>query len=180
MDVLFKIVEEHQFPIENISPTHVGRTKELFEEAIRFAQLGGMIDITTGASKYTDPYKSVLYALEKGVPIEKMTFSSDGNAGLDKLDEDGNFIGFRKAPVNRNLAEVVDLVQKGGVDISEAFKIITTNPAANLGLKNKGRIGVGMDADLCCFDDDLNLTEVFARGEKAMDSGTVILKESFE
>ena len=180
MDVLFKIVEEHQFPIENISPTHVGRTKELFEEAIRFAQLGGMIDITTGASKYTDPYKSVLYALEKGVPIEKMTFSSDGNAGLDKLDEDGNFIGFRKAPVNGNLAEVVDLVQKGGVDISEAFKIITTNPAANLGLKNKGRIGVGMDADLCCFDDDLNLTEVFARGEKAMDSGTVILKESFE
>ena len=180
MDVLFKIVEEHQFPIENISPTHVGRTKELFEEAIRFAQLGGMIDITTGASKYTDPYKSVLYALEKGVPIEKMTFSSDGNAGLDKLDEDGNFIGFRKAPVNRNLAEVVDLVQKGGVDISEAFKIITTNPAANLGLKNKGRIGVGMDADLCCFDDDLNLTEVFARGEKAMDNGTVLLKESFE
>lgn len=180
MDILFRLVQEHEFPIENISPTHVGRTKALFDQAIEFAKLGGMIDITTGASKYTDPYKSVLYAMEQGVSIDKMTFSSDGNAGLDKLDENGNFIGFRRAPIDQNFAQVVALVKEGGVDISEAFKIITLNPATNLGLANKGRIQVGCDADFCCLDSDLNLQDVFAKGELVMQSGEVLVKENFE
>ncbi|MFZ6051828.1 beta-aspartyl-peptidase [Halocola ammonii] len=180
MDCLFRIVKDHEFPIEHISPTHVGRTKPLFEEAIEFAKLGGMIDITTGGTKYTDPYKSVLYAIEKGVSIDKMTYSSDGNAGLDKKDSDGNVIGSRKAPIHLNLEQAVALVKHGNLDISEAFKVVTSNPAANLGLSNKGRIAKGLDADLCFFDDDLNLTEVFAKGKKAMDDQKVILKGRFE
>jgi beta-aspartyl-dipeptidase (metallo-type) len=89
MDVLFELVEQYQFPIQHISPTHVGRTKALFEQALGFAKLGGIIDITTAASKYTDPYKSVLYALDQGVSINQLTFSTDGHAGLTALDADG-------------------------------------------------------------------------------------------
>ena len=59
--------------------------------------MGGMIDITTGASKYTDPYKSVLYALESGASIDNITFSSDGNAGLDKVDDANNLIDLKSA-----------------------------------------------------------------------------------
>ena len=180
MDVLFKLVEEHEFPIEHISPTHVGRTKELFNEAIRFAKMGGMIDITTGASKFTDPYKSVLIAIENGVDIDNITFSSDGNAGLDKLDEQGNFIGFRRAPVDQNYREVVRLVKEGKVPLEQALKLITTNPAKNLGLKNKGGIEVGMDADFCCLNNDLNLEAVFAMGKQLMENGKVINKDNFE
>ena len=86
MDILFELVQEYHFPIQHISPTHVGRTEALFEQALDFAKLGGIIDITTGASKYTDPHLSVLYALEKDVSIDNMTFSSDGHAGLTKTD----------------------------------------------------------------------------------------------
>lgn len=179
MDVLFKLVEEHEFPIEHISPTHVGRTEGLFHEAIRFAKMGGMIDITTGASKFTDPYKSVLIALENGVDIDNITFSSDGNAGLDKLDDQGNFIGFRRAPVNQNYREVVRLVKEGKVPLEEALKLITINPAKNLGLKNKGGIEVGMDADFCCLNNDLNLLAVFAKGKQLMENGKVINKDNF-
>ena len=179
MDVLFKLVEKHEFPIEHISPTHVGRTEDLFHEAIRFAKMGGMIDITTGASKFTDPYKSVLIALENGVDIDNITFSSDGNAGLDKLDDQGNFIGFRRAPVNQNYREVVRLVKEGKVPLEEALKLITINPAKNLGLKNKGSIEVGMDADFCCLNNDLNLLAVFAKGKQLMENGKVINKDNF-
>ncbi|MBL6660244.1 MAG: beta-aspartyl-peptidase [Crocinitomicaceae bacterium] len=179
MDVLFKLVEEHEFPIEHISPTHVGRTEDLFHEAIRFAKMGGMIDITTGASKFTDPFKSVLIALENGVDIDNITFSSDGNAGLDKLDDQGNFIGFRRAPVNQNYREVVRLVKEGKVPLEEALKLITINPAKNLGLKNKGGIEVGMDADFCCLNNDLNLLAVFAKGKQLMENGKVINKDNF-
>ena len=180
MDVLFKLVNEYQFPIKHISPTHVGRTKALFDQAIDFAKLGGMIDITTGASKYTDPYKSVLYAMEKGVKIDRLTFSSDGNAGLTKFDSKGNPIGITKAPIDQNLAQTVALIQNGGVAIADAFKLITLNPANNLGLQHKGRIKVGSDADFCCFTNDLKLTDVFANGQRMMADGNIIAEGNYE
>ncbi|MFA9213471.1 MAG: beta-aspartyl-peptidase [Candidatus Methylacidiphilales bacterium] len=180
MDILFKLVQEHEFPIKHISPTHVGRTKALFDEAIAFAKLGGMIDITTGASKYTDPYKAVLYAIESGISIDKMTFSSDGNAGLDKLDENGKLIGFRRAPIDQNYKQVKELIASKEVAIEDAIKLITLNPATNLGLKNKGIIEVGVDADFCCLDNNFDLIDVFAKGKLMMENKEVIVKGNFE
>ena len=180
MDVLFELVNDFHFPIKHISPTHVGRTKELFEQAIEFAKLGGMIDITTAASKYTDPYKAVLYGLEKGASIDKMTFSTDGHAGLTKFDEQGQAIGVRKAPIDKNLEEVVSLVKKGNHPIEEAFKLITCNPAENLGLNHKGSIKLGYDADFCVFDEHLNLKDVFAKGKLMMEDQVIIEKGNFE
>ena len=179
LDCLFRLVEEHHFPIENISPTHVGRTEELFHDAIRFAKMGGMIDITTGASQYTEPYRSVLTALDHKVDIETMTFSSDGNAGLEKLDENGNLIGFRRAPVDQNFEQTVKLVKLGNVAIEDAFKIITSNPAKNLGLKNKGHIKVSYDADFCCLNDALELQDVFAKGRQMMANTELLVQDNF-
>jgi beta-aspartyl-dipeptidase (metallo-type) len=179
MDVLFELVESYHFPIKHISPTHVGRTKDLFEQAIRFAKLGGMIDITTAASKYTDPYKSVIYAIDQGVPIDRLTFSTDGHAGLSAFDSEGAVIGFTKAAIDRNLAEIQHLVRLGGLPMEVALKLNTTNPADNLGLKNKGRIAPGFDADFCFFDEQLQLTDVIAMGKPMMRDGEVLLKPDF-
>jgi len=180
LDPLFELVEKYQFPIEHISPTHVGRTKELFDDAIRFAKMGGIIDITTGASQYTAPYKSVLYALQQGASIENITFSTDGNAGLTKFDDNKKPIGVRKAPIDTNLKETILLIQKGGLPIEEALKLVTTNPAKNLGLKHKGKIEVGCDADFCFFDANLKLTDVFANGKQMMKDTEIIVKGTFE
>lgn len=180
IDLLLEIVKKYEFPIENISPTHVGRTKSLFDQSLEFAKLGGMIDITTGGTKYTDPYKSVLYAMEQGVSIDQLTFSSDGNAGLGKTDENGNVIGFRKAPVHLNYEQFRALVKDGGLAIEQAVKLITSNPAKNLALKQKGKIGVGFDADFCFLDADLTLTDVIARGKVMMADKEIIVKGNFE
>ena len=173
MDPLFEIVEHYEFPIEHISPTHVGRSLSLFDQAIQFGKLGGMIDITTAASKYTDPYKSVIYALDQGLSIEQMTFSTDGHAGLTKSDAQGNAVGFRAAAINENLNELVKLVQLGGLPLEEALKLVTTGPAKNLGLSHKGRLSVGADADMCWFDDQLQLTDVWCRGKAMMRAGAI-------
>ena len=180
MDLLFEIIENYEFPIEHISPTHVGRTKDLFDQAITFAKMGGMIDITTGASKYTDPYKSVLYALDNNVSIDNMTFSSDGNAGLDKLDKNNNLVGFKSAPFDKNFEEVINLHKLGGIPIEDALKLITSNPAKNLGLKNKGQVKVSSDADLCFLNSDLELHTVIANGKFMMQEGALVVKGSFE
>ena len=180
MDLLFEIIENYEFPIEHISPTHVGRTKDLFDQAITFAKMGGMIDITTGASKYTDPYKSVLYALDNNVSIDNITFSSDGNAGLDKLDKNNNLVGFKSAPFDKNFEEVINLHKHGGIPLEDALKLITSNPAKNLGLKNKGQIKVNSDADLCFLNSDLELHTVIANGKFMMQEGALVVKGSFE
>lgn len=180
MDLLFEIIENYEFPIEHISPTHVGRTKDLFDQAITFAKMGGMIDITTGASKYTDPYKSVLYALDNNVSIDNMTFSSDGNAGLDKLDKNNNLVGFKSAPFDKNFEEVINLHKLGGIPIEDALKLITSNPAKNLGLKNKGQVKINIDADLCFLNSDLELHTVIANGKFMMQEGALVVKGSFE
>ena len=180
MDLLFEIIENYEFPIEHISPTHVGRTKELFDQAITFAKMGGMIDITTGASKYIDPYKSVLYALDNNVSIDNITFSSDGNAGLDNLDKNNNLVGFKSAPFDKNFEEVINLHKLGGVPLEDALKLITSNPAKNLGLKNKGEVKVNSDADLCFLNSDLKLNTVIANGKFMMQDGDLVVKGSFE
>lgn len=180
IESLFRIVKDHEFPIENISPTHLGRTKDLFEQAIEFAKMGGMTDISTGGTKYTEPYQALLYGLEKGASINNFSFSSDGNAGLDKKDAEGNLIGFRKAPYELNIVQAQELVRDGGLSITDAFKPITLNPAINLGLANKGRVAVGCDADLCCFDEQLNLTDVFAMGRQVVADEKLMVKNSFE
>lgn len=180
MDCLFRLVKEYEFPISAISPTHVGRTKELFEEAIAFALLGGSIDITTGASKFTNPHLCVLDALEKGVSNNLLTFSSDGNAGLDKLDASGKLIGFRRAPIDQNYQEFRALAKTNLVPLEVALKVITSNPARNLGLKNKGTIALGADADFCMLNEAYELEDVMAHGKWMMSDKQVLAKGHFE
>lgn len=179
MDILLDLVKKFHFPIHHISPTHVGRTKLLFDQAIEFAKLGGMIDISTGGTKYDAPYRQVLYALENKVPIDNITFSSDGNAGMAKKDGNGN-TELYKAPVDLNLKQVILLIQEAGLSVSDAFKLITTNPARNLSLKHKGKLAVGFDADLCFFDPDFNLTDVISKGNRLMQDSRIMKYNFYE
>ncbi|PTM03248.1 MAG: beta-aspartyl-peptidase [Bacteroidetes bacterium] len=179
IDTLLRIVKDHEFPVENISPTHMARTKDLLDQGIVFAKMGGMIDISTGGTNYIEPYKAIQYALDQGAGIDYLTFSSDGNAGLDKKDANGKLIGFKRASFQLNLEQAVKLIQDG-LSISDAFKIVSYNPAKNLGLSQKGEIEIGRDADFCFFDESFQLTEVFSGGKQMMDEGKVIAKNSFD
>ncbi|MCA1751176.1 MAG: beta-aspartyl-peptidase [Flavobacteriales bacterium] len=179
IDCLIRIVEEHEFPIENISPTHMGRTKPLLEQGVTFAKMGGMIDISTGGTNYTEPYLAILHALDLGASIDKITLSSDGYTCLDRKDENGKVIGIRKALFDQNVVQAVKLA-KNGLSLTDALKTVTLNPAINLGLKHKGRVAVGADADFCCFDESLQLTDVFAHGKQMMADGKVTAKNVFD
>jgi beta-aspartyl-dipeptidase (metallo-type) len=180
LDILFQMVKEYEFPIRHISPTHVGRSADLFEQALDFARLGGIIDITTGATKYTEPWKSAIYAMDQGVSLDKVSFSSDGHAGISKKNADGVEIGFDKAPIGQNLAQMRAMVLQGGLDLSVALKPVTTTPAKNLSLKHKGVLKHGADADICFFDDDLRLTDVMAKGKFMLKEESLVAKGTFE
>ncbi len=56
---------------------------------------------------------------------------------------------------------------RAGVSLCDAVKMITENPLRMMGLDTelkKGKIAEGYDADLCVFDDDINIKTVFCGG----------------
>lgn len=163
-----------------ISPTHMGRTHDLFLQGIEFARLGGIIDISTGGTKYCEPYMSVLEGLDAGISIDNMTFSSDGNAGVRRKNPETGEDTYRIAPLDKNLEQTIRLITDGGLTPDKAFRLITVNPARNMKLNGKGKVAVGADADLTLFDDAWNLQCVIARGHMMMRDGAIIKKGNFE
>lgn len=180
IEPLLKIARAYPSLIGYISPTHMGRTHDLFLQGIEFARMGGMIDISTGGTKYCEPWESVIEGLEAGVPIDRMTFSSDGNAGVRRKDPLTGADSYSVAPLHRNLEQTLRLISDGGLDPSEALKLITANPARNMKLRNKGRLAAGFDADIALFDEGWHLQGLYARGAEMMRGGEVIRKGNFE
>ncbi|MGL4292795.1 MAG: beta-aspartyl-peptidase [Bacteroidales bacterium] len=180
LQLLLDIAKKYPTLIGYISPTHVIRTEKLFDQAIEFAKMGGMIDISTGGTKFTEPYKAVLQALESGVSIDKMTFSSDGNAGVRRIDPQTGTDTYTLAPLHLNLEQTIRLITEGGIAEADAFRLITENAARVMKLKTKGQLKPGFDADFCFFDRDYKLQTVIARGTTFMNEGRVIRKGNFE
>lgn len=180
MTLLLEIAREYPSLIGYISPTHTIRTENLFNQAIEFAKLGGMIDISTGGTKFTEPYKAVLQAIDNGVELSKMTFSSDGNAGVRRIDPQTGIDTYTLAPLHLNLQQTVKLITDGGLHPKDAFKLVTENAAKVMKLKNKGFIKAGFDADFCFFDETFNLTDVISQGVEFMRNGEIVRKGNFE
>lgn len=180
MQVLIDIARKYPTLISYISPTHTIRTEKLFNQAIEFAKMGGMIDVSTGGTKFTEPYKAVLMALEQGVALDRITFSSDGNAGVRRIDPATGIDTYTLAPLQHNLGQTVRLITEGGMAPAEAFKLVTENAARAMKLKHKGYIKPGYDADFCFFDESYNLQGVISMGETFMHDGVLIKKGNFE
>ncbi|WP_418696303.1 beta-aspartyl-peptidase [Bacteroides sp.] len=178
--ILIDIARHYPTLISYLSPTHLIRTEDLFMQAIEFGRMGGMIDFSTGGTKFDQPHHCVMKALEAGVPLEQITFSSDGHGGVRRVNPKSGEVTYRPAPLDLNLKEVRLLVQETGLPLEQALMLITANPARNLKLQCKGRIDAGLDADLCFLDDKLNLTDVIARGKLVMHKGNIIQKGRYE
>lgn len=173
----------HRYPslIPYLSPTHMIRTEALFEQGLEFARAGGKLDFSTGGTRFTLPRLAVMKALESGIPLGQLTFSSDGHGGVRRTDPVTQTVTYRPAPLNLNWQETRLLVSECGLPLEKAICLITANPAQNLHLTAKGHLAPGCDADLCILDrNSLQLTDVMARGEIMMKQQTIIRKGRYE
>lgn len=56
-----------------------------------------------------------------------------------------------------------------GIPLIDAVKMITVNPLRMMNIRaKKGNIQEGFDADICIFDDDINVNCVFVNGKRAL------------
>lgn len=172
----------HQYPtlIKYMSPTHMIRTEQLFLQGIEFAKMGGYIDFSTGGTRFQQPHLCIMEALQRGVNLFNISFSSDGHGGVRRVNPVSGEVTYRPAPMDLNLKEVVALVQECGLPLEQALLPLTKNPAQHMQLTQKGQVCPDYDADLCVLDDNFKLTEVFARGRLMMDKGIIIGKGRYE
>ncbi|WP_061811086.1 beta-aspartyl-peptidase [Rossellomorea vietnamensis] len=187
LNLLEEIVETTDIPIKQFYPTHINRNAHLFEAGIQYALKGGYVDFTTstipqfledGEVKCSQALKRMLDA---GVPVEQITYTSDGQASLPNFDSDGELIGLQIGQVSSLYEEVKDAVLMENIPLETAIRVITSNPAKILKLKQKGRVEVEKDADLVLLDQEtLDVNTVFARGKLMVENGEAIVKGTFE
>ncbi|MDA8054734.1 MAG: beta-aspartyl-peptidase [Thermoplasmatales archaeon] len=159
---IFDVVENTDIPITQFVPTHIDRNKELLTASVEFAKKGGFLDLTANIRGKT--LESIRYLISKGVKIENITISTDGNGSFPSFDKDGRLLNIRIAPTDAILKIFVSLMKQGGDLLNYFMKAVSENPASRLKLK-KGKIEKGYDADFLIFDDSLHLKYVVSRGK---------------
>lgn len=186
LDPLLRLVNETEIPASQFIPTHVNRNQRLFEQSVRYAVEIGTIDITAGISpalgfpNSTKPSTAVRLALEAGAPIEHLTMSSDSNGNMPVYDDTGVVVGVLVQEVVHLFNEVRDLVKEESIPVELAIQTVTSNVADKYHLHSKGRLRFGKDADILLVDADFNLHSLFARGQKMVHMGEVVVRGTYE
>lgn len=185
--LLEEVVWKTEIPIGQFYLTHINRNRELFKEAIKYGKEGGLVDFTTSTTgKFLEDGElkcstALRIMLDNGVEINNITFTSDGQGSLPNFDERGQFVGLQLGRVTSLYREVRDAVKNEGIDMSQAIRVITSNPADILKLNQKGYIKEGKDADIVLLNqNDLEIDTVMAMGKIMVLKGEVKVKGTFE
>ena len=160
-DQINDALEYSNLPITTFRPTHVNRNKDLYKEALEFAQKGGYIDLTSSMSKDLTDSKAYQMAKEKKV-LDKVTFSSDGFGSWSNYDDYGNLIEIGYSPVNTGIKAIKEIV-KSGESLEDAIMPFTSNVAKALKLdKEIGYVKKGYLANLLFLDENLEIDTVIS------------------
>ena len=180
---VFEALERTSIPVKTFQPTHVGRAKKLQEDAFKLAKMGGTIDFTCGQfeEKIKELAASLRAAKEAGVPMDKVTISSDGQGSWSNYDAAGNLTEMGVSSVDTMYRQVVYQVQNENMSLEEALSLGTRNVAKALEVyPKKGAVHVGSDADVLVLNGDLSMNTVIARGSLMMQDGVLLKKGTYE
>lgn len=181
---LYEAVQTSELKLTQFLPTHCNRNEYIFEDAKTFGKKG-YVDITASSYPYFPQYeikpsKAIAELVKAEVPIEHITMSSDGLGSLPQFDENGKLVQLEMGYPRSIFDEMRDAVIQEDMPLEEALKVVTSNVADILWLKNKGRIAVGKDADVVIIDKDFNIVHMAAMGQLMVNDGKMLKKGSYE
>lgn len=177
LTLLHQIIDEYEIPPASIYATHITRSKELVDDAIKLSQKGSYVDIT--ADEQT--IKWVKYFKENRGRMDRLTISSDGNGSLPKFNEGGELIGFGVASPSTLFEQLKAVVKGDELSLEEIVPLLTSNTADALRLNEKGIIEQHADADLIVINKQtFDLEHVIAKGRLMMRDKKVVVKGTFE
>lgn len=178
VELFREILAETKIPPSKIIFTHANRSQEMLHLTSEYTHQGGGIDLTAslnpierpGSIRASEAFKIML---EKGISLERVTLTSDGNAS--RVLPDGGMIHVGLEPL---LSELKALVMEQKVSLTSALKLVTTNPAQLYQLdKTKGSLAPGKEADLMIMNDRFEISDVMSKGNWLMKQGVVLVKD---
>ncbi len=174
-----------ELPARHFIPTHVNRAAALFEQAKQFARLGGYVDITSGIREQDGfpacikPSEAIKIMYGEGVPMQRVTMSSDANGCMSVELENG---GQKQLAVSANsFNEEIRDALLAGVPLPVVLGVVCANPAQANGLyPRKGALRTGSDADIVIYGGDYSIDTVIAKGKILVETGNALVRGTFE
>jgi beta-aspartyl-dipeptidase (metallo-type) len=183
LDLIERAIKETEIPARVFNPTHVNRNKPLFDHACELLSLGIHADITAFPKSDDEPgwtaAEAIELAVERNVPLNQLTVSSDGGGCLPCFNAKGELtsMDFGRAST---LHETVKDILAAGLELTIVLPMLTANVADLLRMSNKGRLEVGKDADLIVLDEHNDISGVMAMGSWHKKQSKQIIKGTFE
>lgn len=166
LDLVNRALDETELPPRTFHPTHVNRQKWLWQDAKALAKRGCTVDVTS-----FDPDDDALSGgaaildwLHSDLPRDRLTLSSDGGGCIPTFDPDGVLLQMEVGHSATLMQEVRAVVLQGEL-LEDVLPFVTSNVAQLFRLAQKGRIGLGLDADLVVLDADLQVEDVLMGGQ---------------
>lgn len=183
LQLVREALDRSELPPRVFHPTHVNRRKALFEEALELANRGCTIDVTAfpvmeGEDAWSAADAIRIY-LDRGLPPERLTVSSDGGGCLPVFDGEGRMTSMDIGDASALLETFRELLADGH-EPSKVLPFFTRNPATLMRLPRKGTIKKQGDADLIVLDEDLSVWGVMARGEWHIRNKKQVVRGFFE
>lgn len=143
-------------PLGHRAPGLVGAA--LVDERVRVCVIGDGVHVdprvVLATWRAVGPDRFVAVTDSVGVTEELATLGVHVD-GAGVRDRDGALVG-SAASIGAVLRNLV----LWGLPVTDALAAVTSNPAAAVGLDDRGRIEVGLRADLTALDDDLHVIDV--------------------
>lgn len=181
--LLERAIKETELPARIFNATHVNRNKPLFDHACELIKLGCYIDLTAFPEGFSDPgwsaAEAVALAVERNLPLDRITISSDGGGCMPDFDTCGELVrmDFGRA---QTLGETLRAALEQGVSLAQILPMYTSNVANLLRFPNKGRIAVECDADLIVLDEKNEISDVMVLGTWHKRNHQMCIKGTFE
>lgn len=181
--LLERAIKETELPARIFNATHVNRNKPLFDHACELIKLGCYIDLTAFPEGFSDPgwsaAEAVALAVERNLPLDRITISSDGGGCMPDFDTCGELVrmDFGRA---QTLGETLRAALEQGVSLAQILPMYTSNVANLLRFPKKGRIAVECDADLIVLDEKNEISDVMVLGTWHKRNHQMCIKGTFE
>lgn len=174
------ILREMKIPFSQVVFTHVNRSPDTLDEFLEFIQAGGGVDLTASFTPAERPGsltvgESLQRMIRGGVPLDRVTLSSDSNATRMLPDKRIKYLSIQ------TLFQVIrDLWLTGEIPRPQLVRLVTENPARSLGLgRIKGLVEPGKHADLIILREPFELDGVVVRGKWARRDGQTLIRDPF-
>jgi len=175
--LLFDIINETDVPISVFRPSHVSFC---YDDAIKFAKMGGYIDFTCFPYDRKENTALIIKALNEA-PEGLVTLSTDSNGSMPVWNEKKEMIGISAGKITTLPETIASMVKDHNYPLEKAVKPATENAARSLGLyPKKGVLASGSDADIVLLDGDLLPDTVFANGKCMVDRKILQVRANFE